>query len=120
MPFVFEQPNLGNPDENHLYFDPGDGRRIAYRLRDKHPEVTGPTLVFLPGYMSDMDGTTSAGTYGGQASVDPNSPVYGVSQFQIEHNIKEYCGVSAKVKLVERLAQENEYPLRLSIEPEEV
>jgi catechol 2,3-dioxygenase-like lactoylglutathione lyase family enzyme len=25
MPFVFEQPNLGKPDENHLYFDPGDG-----------------------------------------------------------------------------------------------
>ena len=26
MPFVFEQPNLGKPDENHLYLDPGDGR----------------------------------------------------------------------------------------------
>ena len=24
MPFIFEQPNLDNPDENHLYFDPGD------------------------------------------------------------------------------------------------
>ncbi|MND00206.1 hypothetical protein D3C83_187370 [compost metagenome] len=22
MPFVFEQPNLGKPAENHLYFDP--------------------------------------------------------------------------------------------------
>ena len=39
------------------YFDPGDGRRIAYRLREKHAEVTGPTLLFLPGYASDMDGT---------------------------------------------------------------
>ena len=29
MRFVFEQPNLGNPDENHLYFDPGDGRLIT-------------------------------------------------------------------------------------------
>ena len=29
MPFVLEQPNLGNPDENHLYFDPGDGRLIT-------------------------------------------------------------------------------------------
>lgn len=29
MPFVFEQPNLGNPDENHLYFDPGDGRLLT-------------------------------------------------------------------------------------------
>ena len=29
MPFIFEQPNLGKPDENHLYFDPGDGRLIT-------------------------------------------------------------------------------------------
>lgn len=29
MPFVFEQPNLDDPDVNHLYFDPGDGRLIT-------------------------------------------------------------------------------------------
>ncbi|HEX8222306.1 MAG TPA: alpha/beta hydrolase [Allosphingosinicella sp.] len=29
-----------------------DGRRLAFRCR----EGSGPTLVFLPGYMSDMDG----------------------------------------------------------------
>ncbi|MDA0358084.1 MAG: VOC family protein [Proteobacteria bacterium] len=29
MPFVFEQPNLDNPSEGHLYFDPGDGRLIT-------------------------------------------------------------------------------------------
>jgi catechol 2,3-dioxygenase-like lactoylglutathione lyase family enzyme len=29
MPFVFEQPNLDSPSENHLYFDPGDGRLIT-------------------------------------------------------------------------------------------
>ena len=29
MPFIFEQPNLDNPDESHLYFDPGDGRLIT-------------------------------------------------------------------------------------------
>jgi len=34
------------------FFDLGDGRRLAYRLR---PGST-PTLVFLPGYASDMDG----------------------------------------------------------------
>ncbi len=39
------------------YFDPGDGRKIAYRLRAADPRVTGPTLVFLPGYGSDMEGT---------------------------------------------------------------
>ncbi len=29
MPFVFDQPNLDNPDEGHVYFDPGDGRLIT-------------------------------------------------------------------------------------------
>jgi len=29
MPFVFEQPNLDNELESHLYFDPGDGRLIT-------------------------------------------------------------------------------------------
>ena len=34
------------------FHDLADGRRIAFR----HLEGKGPTLVFLPGYMSDMDG----------------------------------------------------------------
>lgn len=29
MPMIFEQPNLDVPTENHLYFDPGDGRLIT-------------------------------------------------------------------------------------------
>lgn len=29
MPFVFEQPNLDDAKQNHLYFDPGDGRLIT-------------------------------------------------------------------------------------------
>jgi catechol 2,3-dioxygenase-like lactoylglutathione lyase family enzyme len=29
MPFIFEQPNLDNEAESHLYFDPGDGRLIT-------------------------------------------------------------------------------------------
>ena len=29
MPFVFDQPNLDNENESHLYFDPGDGRLIT-------------------------------------------------------------------------------------------
>lgn len=37
------------------YFDPGDGRRIAYRHRE--PKAGGPTVLFLPGYASDMAGT---------------------------------------------------------------
>lgn len=29
MPMIFEQPNLDAPAQNHLYFDPGDGRLIT-------------------------------------------------------------------------------------------
>ena len=29
MPFIFDQPNLDNPNEGHIYFDPGDGRLIT-------------------------------------------------------------------------------------------
>ena len=36
------------------YFDPGDGRRIAYRHRPPGPSA--PTVLFLPGYASDMEG----------------------------------------------------------------
>ena len=36
------------------YFDPGDGRRIAYRHRVA--KAGGPTILFLPGYASDMEG----------------------------------------------------------------
>jgi catechol 2,3-dioxygenase-like lactoylglutathione lyase family enzyme len=34
MPFVFEQPNLDVPDENHLYFDAGDGCLITFFVRE--------------------------------------------------------------------------------------
>ena len=35
------------------FLDPGDGPRLAFRLRDGDE----PTLLFLPGYASDMEGT---------------------------------------------------------------
>jgi catechol 2,3-dioxygenase-like lactoylglutathione lyase family enzyme len=35
MPFVFEQPNLDNASESHLYFDPGDGRLITVFTNDE-------------------------------------------------------------------------------------
>ena len=34
LPFVFEQPNLDNESESHLYFDPGDGRLITVFTND--------------------------------------------------------------------------------------
>src|SRR5438105_5408148 len=48
MPLVFEQPNLDVPEENHLYFDAGDGRLITFFVRTNRgtdpthvPEVVG-------------------------------------------------------------------------------
>ncbi len=39
MPFVFEQPNLDNPKEGHVYFDPGDGRLITvFTNEDRKPD----------------------------------------------------------------------------------
>jgi catechol 2,3-dioxygenase-like lactoylglutathione lyase family enzyme len=39
MPFVFEQPNLDNASESHLYFDPGDGRLITvFTNEDRKPD----------------------------------------------------------------------------------
>src|SRR5579862_5520934 len=39
MPFVFEQPNLDNESESHLYFDPGDGRLITvFTNEDRAPD----------------------------------------------------------------------------------
>ena len=50
MPFVFEQPNLDNPSESHLYFDPGDGRLITVfsnedRVGDPSRTPTDPGCV---------------------------------------------------------------------------
>lgn len=48
MPFVFDQPNLDNPNEAHIYFDPGDGRLITIFTNEDRkadpthvPEATG-------------------------------------------------------------------------------
>jgi catechol 2,3-dioxygenase-like lactoylglutathione lyase family enzyme len=50
MPFVFEQPNLDNAGESHLYFDPGDGRLITVftdesRTGDRARTPTDPGCV---------------------------------------------------------------------------
>ena len=56
-----ERPSLGqdtavNEPQFHLL---PDGRRIAYR----YASGTGPALVFLPGYMSDMAGSKAAAVF---------------------------------------------------------
>jgi len=41
MPFVFEQPNLDNEGESHLYFDPGDGRLITvFTNEEREPDTS--------------------------------------------------------------------------------
>jgi catechol 2,3-dioxygenase-like lactoylglutathione lyase family enzyme len=50
MPFVFEQPNLDNAAESHLYFDPGDGRLVTVftneeRTADQSRTPTDPGCV---------------------------------------------------------------------------
>ena len=39
MPFIFEQPNLDNANESHIYFDPGDGRLITVFTREDRKPV---------------------------------------------------------------------------------
>lgn len=43
MPFLFEQPNLDVPEENHLYFDPGDGRLITVFTNETRKPSGRPT-----------------------------------------------------------------------------
>lgn len=41
MPFVFEQPNLDDAEQSHLYFDPGDGRLITiFTSEDRTPDAS--------------------------------------------------------------------------------
>ena len=65
MPFVFEQPNLDNPGESHLYFDPGDGRLITVftdesRTRRPGAHADGPGLRAPPG-VRDLAGDVRPG-----------------------------------------------------------
>ena len=39
MPLIFDQPNLDDPKEGHVYFDPGDGRLITvFTNEDRKPD----------------------------------------------------------------------------------
>ncbi|MCK0168037.1 VOC family protein [Jannaschia sp. S6380] len=62
MPFVFEQPNLDDPDEGHLYFDPGDGRLITIFTNEARRPGGGPARA-LPGMMHHIAFAVSQSTY---------------------------------------------------------
>ena len=48
MPFIFEQPNLDNPKESHLYFDPGDDRLVTVFCDESREPQIGNTPI-VPG-----------------------------------------------------------------------
>ena len=62
MPFVFEQPNLDNEAESHLYFDPGDGRLITvFTNEERAPNPGG--LTRDPGTVHHLAFSLSQATF---------------------------------------------------------
>ena len=59
------------------YFDPGDGRRIAYRYRE--PTPGSPIVLFLPGYASDMEGAKAE-------SIDAFCATRGIGCLRIDYS----------------------------------
>lgn len=62
MPFIFEQPNLGKPDENHLYFDPGDGRLLTV-FTDESRQDAGRKAPREPGCVEHLAFNVSRATF---------------------------------------------------------
>lgn len=64
MPLVFEQPNLDQPEVNHLYFDPGDGRLITVFTREELPRDARPNPNGI-GNLHHLAFAVSRATYNG-------------------------------------------------------
>ena len=62
MPFVFEQPNLDNATESHLYFDPGDGRLITVFTNEER-EVDATRTPTEPGCVHHLAFALSQATF---------------------------------------------------------
>ena len=62
MPFVFEQPNLDNASESHLYFDPGDGRLITVFTNEERQGGHGGAPR-EPGYVHHLAFSVSQATF---------------------------------------------------------
>jgi glyoxalase family protein len=63
MPFVFEQPNLDNAAESHLYFDPGDGRLVTVFTNDQRGPVGPPEDDKVPGRVHHVAFAVSKATF---------------------------------------------------------
>ena len=82
MPFVFEQPNLDRPEENHIYFDPGDGRLITvFTNENRTPEDYSERTSTDPGAVHHIAFSISQATF---AQV-----VERLTERGIEHSIKD-------------------------------
>jgi glyoxalase family protein len=62
MPFVFEQPNLDNAAESHLYFDPGDGRLITVFTNEER-DSDGERTATDPGCVHHIAFAVSQATF---------------------------------------------------------
>ena len=62
MPFVFDQPNLDNPEEGHLYFDPGDGRLITI-FTNENRKPDGRRTPMDPGCVHHLAFSISHATF---------------------------------------------------------
>ena len=62
MPFVFEQPNLDNEAESHLYFDPGDGRLVTVFTNEER-EASPSTAPREPGNVHHLAFSLSQATF---------------------------------------------------------
>jgi catechol 2,3-dioxygenase-like lactoylglutathione lyase family enzyme len=62
MPFIFDQPNLDNPSESHLYFDPGDGRLITVFTNEER-EGTPQRTPTDPGCVHHLAFAVSQATF---------------------------------------------------------
>src|SRR5690242_6912004 len=80
MPFIFEQPNLDNADESHLYFDPGDGRLITIFTKEDR-EGTPERTPTDPGCVHHLAINVSQATW---AQVEERLKERG-----IEHSVRD-------------------------------
>jgi glyoxalase family protein len=62
MPFIFEQPNLDNDEESHLYFDPGDGRLITIFTNEERGAIHDRTPMD-PGCVHHLAFAVSQATF---------------------------------------------------------
>lgn len=62
LPFVMEQPNLDDPNQSHLYFDPGDGRLITVFTREDRARDATRTST-EPGAVHHIAFTVSAAVF---------------------------------------------------------